>query len=64
MDMQTSTDNPLKSLEQLGQSPWLDFIERDFLVDGLQPMIDRDGLKGHDVQPVHLREGDGPRHEL
>ncbi len=34
MDMQTETANPLKALEQLGQSPWLDFIERQFLADG------------------------------
>ena len=52
MDMQTETANPLKSLEALGQSPWLDFIERKFLSDGdLQPLIDRDGLKGMTSNP-------------
>ncbi len=52
MDMQTETANPLKTLEQFGQSPWLDFIERKFLTDGeLQPMIDRDGLKGMTSNP-------------
>ncbi len=44
--------NPLKALEQFGQSPWLDFIERKFLADGkLQEMIARDGLKGMTSNP-------------
>ena len=51
MDMQTPAANPLKSLEALGQSPWLDFIERNFLSDGLQTLIDRDGLKGMTSNP-------------
>ena len=52
MDMQTETANPLKSLEALGQSPWLDFIERKFLAEGdLQPLIERDGLKGMTSNP-------------
>jgi transaldolase/glucose-6-phosphate isomerase len=52
MDMQSETANPLKLLEQLGQSPWLDFIERKFLQDGsLQKLIDRDGLKGVTSNP-------------
>ncbi len=51
MDMQTPTANPLKSLEELGQSPWLDFIERKFLSEGLQDLIDRDGLKGMTSNP-------------
>ena len=51
MDMQTETANPLKLLEKFGQSPWLDFIERNFLSDGLQELIDRDGLKGMTSNP-------------
>ena len=54
MDMQTEakTGNPLKQLEQYGQSPWLDFIERKFLADGtLQKMIAEDGLKGMTSNP-------------
>lgn len=52
MDMQTETANPLKSLEQFGQSPWLDFIERSFLGDGsLKTLIERDGLKGMTSNP-------------
>ena len=51
MDMQTETANPLKLLEKFGQSPWLDFIERNFLSEGLQELIDRDGLKGMTSNP-------------
>ena len=54
MDMQTEAQagNPLKQLEQYGQSPWLDFIERKFLADGtLQKMIAEDGLKGMTSNP-------------
>ncbi len=53
MDIHTeTTTNPLKALETLGQSPWLDFIERKFLADGsLQEMIARDGLKGMTSNP-------------
>lgn len=52
MDKQTETTNPLKALEQFGQSPWLDFIERQFLDEGkLGEMIERDGLKGMTSNP-------------
>jgi transaldolase/glucose-6-phosphate isomerase len=52
-DMQpTEGANTLKALEQFGQSPWLDFIQRSFLADGrLQTLIDRDGLKGMTSNP-------------
>ena len=52
-DMQpTDGANTLKALEQFGQSPWLDFIQRSFLEDGrLQTLIDRDGLKGMTSNP-------------
>ena len=43
--------NSLKQLEQLGQSPWLDFIQRSFTADGLQELIGRDGLKGITSNP-------------
>ncbi len=47
----TSTSK-LKALEQYGQSPWLDFIQRSFLTDGsLKLLIDRDGLKGMTSNP-------------
>ena len=53
MDVQSDAKtNPLKALELLGQSPWLDFIERQFLAEGkLQEMIERDGLKGMTSNP-------------
>jgi transaldolase/glucose-6-phosphate isomerase len=51
-NMLTETSNPLKNLERFGQSPWLDFIERQFLAEGkLQPMIAQDGLKGMTSNP-------------
>jgi transaldolase/glucose-6-phosphate isomerase len=44
--------NPLKQLEQFGQSPWLDFIERTFLAEGkLQKLLEEDGLKGMTSNP-------------
>ncbi len=65
MDMQTETTNPLKSLEQFGQSPWLDFIERQFLAEGkLQEMIERDGLKGMTSNPSIFEKAMGHGHEL
>jgi transaldolase/glucose-6-phosphate isomerase len=52
--------NPLKQLELLGQSPWLDFIERKFLAEGnLQPMIERDGLKGMTSNPTIFEKAMG-----
>ena len=44
--------NPLRQLESLGQSPWLDFIQRGFIADGsLQRLIEVDGLKGVTSNP-------------
>ena len=44
--------NPLRRLEGLGQSPWLDFIQRGFVADGsLQRLIEADGLKGVTSNP-------------
>jgi transaldolase / glucose-6-phosphate isomerase len=48
----SSSANKLKALEQYGQSPWLDFIQRSFLTDGsLKILIERDGLKGMTSNP-------------
>ncbi len=61
-----TTTNSLKALEALGQSPWLDFIERAFLTDGsLQTMIDRDGLKGMTSNPSIFEKamGHGPNYD-
>lgn len=44
--------NPLKKLNEHGQSFWLDFLSRGFLESGgLQKLIDEDGLKGVTSNP-------------
>jgi transaldolase len=45
-------DNPLKKLETLGQSIWLDYIRRDLITGGeLRRLIDEDGLRGMTSNP-------------
>ena len=45
-------DNPLKKLELLGQSIWLDYIRRDLFSSGkLRRLIDDDGLTGMTSNP-------------
>ncbi len=45
--------NPLKQLEALGQSIWLDYIRRDLLTGGeLKRLIDEDGLRGMTSNPA------------
>jgi len=45
--------NPLQKLHTLGQSPWVDFIQKSFVADGsLQSMIDNDGLRGLTSNPA------------
>ena len=44
--------NPLKQLETLGQSIWLDYIKRDLISSGkLKKLIDEDGLRGMTSNP-------------
>jgi transaldolase/glucose-6-phosphate isomerase len=44
--------NPLKKLEQCGQSPWLDNLKRSLISSGeLALLIERDGLKGVTSNP-------------
>ena len=44
--------NPLKGLLAYGQSPWLDFIRRNILLNGdLKKMIQDDGLRGMTSNP-------------
>ena len=44
--------NPLKQLEALGQSPWLDYMKRSLIDKGeLRTLIERDGLKGVTSNP-------------
>ena len=46
------TRNPLKQLETLGQSIWLDYIRRDLIVSGeLGRLIKKDGLRGMTSNP-------------
>ena len=45
-------NNPLKQLEELGQSVWLDYIRRDLIASGgLRRLIDEDGLRGMTSNP-------------
>jgi len=45
-------DNPLKKLETLGQSIWLDYIRRDIIANGeLRRLIEEDGLRGMTSNP-------------
>ena len=45
-------DNPLRKLSALGQSIWLDYIERDLIASGeLRRLIEEDGLRGMTSNP-------------
>ena len=45
--------NPLKGLLAYGQSPWLDFIRRNIILNGdLKKMVDNDGLRGMTSNPA------------
>jgi transaldolase len=45
-------DNPLRQLETLGQSIWLDYIRRDLITGGeLRRLIEEDGLRGMTSNP-------------
>ena len=49
----TQGANPLKGLLAYGQSPWLDFIRRNILLNGdLKKMINEDGLRGMTSNPA------------
>src|SRR5258708_31618042 len=44
--------NPLKALQEFGQSVWLDYIRRDLLTGGgLKRLIAEDGLRGMTSNP-------------
>jgi len=44
--------NPLKALQQYGQSVWLDFIRRNLITSGeLRRLIDEDGIRGVTSNP-------------
>jgi len=45
--------NPLRALQQYGQSVWLDYIRRDLLTSGeLKGLIEEDGLRGMTSNPT------------
>ena len=45
--------NPLSQLHQLGQSVWLDYIDRELLVSGkLARLSDEDGVRGVTSNPT------------
>ena len=47
------TKNPLRKLEDFGQSVWLDYIRRQMITSGdLQRLIEVDGLKGMTSNPA------------
>jgi transaldolase/glucose-6-phosphate isomerase len=51
--MSTTSKNPLRSLQDYGQSVWLDYIRRNLLTSGeLQRLIEEDGLRGMTSNPA------------
>ena len=56
--------NPVKALEQHGQSVWLDFLARGFVVKGdLKGLIDNDGVKGVTSNPSIFEKAIGSSNE-
>ncbi|SEL26676.1 transaldolase [Nitrosovibrio tenuis] len=52
--------NPLKQLQQYGQSIWLDYISRDLIKSGeLQRLITEDGLRGLTSNPTIFEQAIG-----
>jgi transaldolase len=56
--------NPLKKLEKLGQSIWLDYIKRDLITSGeLRKLIVEDGLRGMTSNPEIFEKAIAESHE-
>jgi transaldolase / glucose-6-phosphate isomerase len=56
--------NPVKALEQHGQSVWLDFLARGFIAKGdLKRLIDADGVKGVTSNPSIFEKAIGSSDE-
>ncbi len=50
-------NNPLKQIPEMGQSIWLDYIRRGFLLNGdLKALIDNDALRGVTSNPAIFEE--------
>ncbi|AOX16517.1 transaldolase [Kozakia baliensis] len=59
----THAGNPLKTLLKMGQSPWLDFINRTHTEDGsLKKMVEQDGLHGMTSNPSIFEQSMGYGH--
>ena len=56
--------NPLLTIKQLGQSVWLDYIQRDLLSSGeFQRLIDEDGVSGVTSNPAILQKAIMEHHD-
>ena len=56
--------NPLKRLEALGQSIWLDYIRRDLIAGGeLRRLIEEDGLRGMTSNPSLFEKAIADSHD-
>src|SRR3954467_8010734 len=56
--------NPVKALEEHGQSVWLDFLARGFVAGGdLKKLVDRDGVKGVTSNPSIFEKAIGSSDE-
>ena len=57
-------DNPLRKFNTLGQSIWLDYIDRDLIASGeLRQLIEEDGLRGMTSNPSIFEKAIGGGHE-
>ena len=57
-------DNPVKALAALGQSIWLDYIQRNLIVSGeLRRLIEEDGLRGMTSNPAIFEKAIGENHD-
>ena len=56
--------NPLKQLDTLGQSVWLDYIRRDLITSGeLRRLIEEDGLRGMTSNPAIFEKAIADSHD-
>jgi transaldolase len=57
-------ENPLRKLQSLGQSIWLDYIRRDLIVSGeLRRLIEADGLRGITSNPSIFEQAIAGSHD-
>src|ERR1700684_1936398 len=64
LEQKTGIMNPVKALENHGQSVWLDFLARGFVAKGdLQKLIDSDGVKGVTSNPSIFEKAIGSSDE-